>query len=348
MTEPVLEVTDLTKHFPVHAGLLRREVGTVYAVDGVSLHIDERETLGVVGESGCGKTTLGRSILRLIEPTAGTVSFKGESVTLANKGRMRELRKDLQIVFQDPFASLNPRMPVRDIISEPLRIHGAAKTEAHDRCSSMLEAVGLLPEHGNRYPHEFSGGQRQRIGIARALVLEPTVIILDEPVSALDVSVQAQVLNLLEELQDRFDLSYLFIAHDLSVVQHISDRVAVMYLGLVAELADRTKLYNQPAHPYTHSLLSAVPIADPVIERRRERIVLHGDLPSPANPPSGCRFRTRCPIAVELCAAEVPVLTSISDGHEVACHFPLQAGETLLERVRQEGRLSDVQAAITE
>ncbi len=341
MTEHVLEVTDLTKHFPIHAGLLRREVGTVYAVDGVSLYVDKRETLGIVGESGCGKTTLGRSILRLIEPTSGAVSFKGESVTYANKGRLRELRKDLQIVFQDPFASLNPRMPVRDIISEPLRIHGFGKAEAHDKCSSMLEAVGLLPEHGNRYPHEFSGGQRQRIGIARALVLEPTVVILDEPVSALDVSVQAQVLNLLEELQDRFDLSYLFIAHDLSVVQHISDRVAVMYLGQVAELADRATLYNQPAHPYTHSLLSAVPIADPIIERRRERIVLSGDLPSPANPPSGCRFRTRCPIAVERCAAEVPALTKIGDAHEVACHFPLQLGETLLERVQQTGHLSD-------
>ena len=339
---PVLEIEDLVKHFPIRAGVIRREVGRVHAVDGVTLSVDERETLGVVGESGCGKTTLGRTLMRLYEPTSGTVRFRGEDVTAASPQRMRELRRDMQMVFQDPFASLNPRMPVRDTISEPLIVHGTAKKEARARVGDLLEAVGLSPEHGNRYPHEFSGGQRQRIGIARALALQPDVIVLDEPVSALDVSVQAQVINLLEDLQEEYDLTYLFIAHDLSVVRHISDRIAVMYLGHIVELADSERLYEEPAHPYSHSLLSAVPIADPKVERARERIILQGDLPSPARPPSGCRFHTRCPIAEDRCRTEIPPLRELRRGHFAACHFALEPGETLLERVHELGRKVEV------
>lgn len=322
MSEPLLEVEDLRTHFPIRDGLLRKTVGWIKAVDGVSLKVEPNETLGIVGESGCGKSTLGRSILRLTEPTSGQVRVKGEDVLAASNSRMRELRREMQMVFQDPYASLNPRMPVHDIVSEPLQIHGSSKAEARERAGEYLDAVGLLPEHGNRYPHEFSGGQRQRIGIARALTLEPDLIILDEPVSALDVSIQAQVINLLEDLQARFDLTYLFIAHDLSVVRHISDRVVVMYLGRVAELADRDALYEQPAHPYTQALLSAIPVPDPKVEASRERIVLQGDLPSPADPPSGCYFRTRCPKAESKCAKEVPEFQEIDDGHWVACHFP--------------------------
>ncbi len=327
----ILEIKDLVTHFPIRAGFFRSQVGVVHAVDGVTLSVDGRETLGIVGESGCGKTTLGRTILRLIEPTSGSITFRGEDVIGASAERMRDLRSELQIVFQDPYASLNPRHPINDIVAEPMLIHGTSREDAIARVGELLDAVGLLPEHGNRYPHEFSGGQRQRIGIARALALEPSVIVLDEPVSALDVSVQAQVINLLEDLQDNLDLTYLFIAHDLSVVRHISDRIAVMYLGKIVELADRDTLYSNPAHPYTHSLLSAVPVADPDIERARKRIVLEGDLPNPASPPSGCSFRTRCPIAVDRCAEEEPQLRNLGPSQIVACHFPLEPGQSLVD-----------------
>ncbi|MGY6500106.1 MAG: ABC transporter ATP-binding protein [Acidimicrobiales bacterium] len=336
--EPLLVVDDLKTHFPIKAGLLRRQVGTVFAVDGVSFAVDEHETLGIVGESGCGKTTLGRSVLRLIQPTSGSVRFGGREITTLPLPELRRLRKEIQIVFQDPYASLNARWPVNDIIGEPLRVHGASKAEARGRAGELLEAVGLLPEHGNRYPHEFSGGQRQRIGIARALALKPRLIVLDEPVSALDVSVQAQVINLLEDLQDEFGLTYMFIAHDLSVVRHISDRIMVMYLGHVMEEAPAQVLHDAPAHPYTHALLSAAPIADPDVESTRRRVVLEGDLPSPANPPSGCPFRTRCPLATEKCAAETPVLAEVSPGHRVACHYPLAPGQRLADLVANGAR----------
>ncbi len=327
---PILEVTDLVTHFPILGGFFRQQIGTVHAVDGVSLTLHEHETLGIVGESGCGKTTLGRTILRLVPATSGSVEWQGESVLDATKARMRELRAEMQIVFQDPFASLNPRMPVNEIVAEPLQVHGMEKAERRSRVGELLQAVGLLPEHGRRYPHEFSGGQRQRIGIARALALNPKMIVLDEPVSALDVSVQAQVVNLLEELQDSLGLAYLFIAHDLSVVRHISDRVAVMYLGRVMEVARSEAVYDRAAHPYTHSLLSAVPVADPRTERLRSRIVLEGDIPSPAAIPSGCRFRTRCPIAQDKCITDDPELLDRGDGHMVACHFPLEEGQSLV------------------
>ncbi len=336
---PLLEVDNLVTHFPIRTGFFRKTTGWVQAVNGVTLSVLPNETLGIVGESGCGKTTLGRSILRLIEPTSGGVRLKGEDVVGASNKRMRDLRADMQMVFQDPYASLNPRMPVHDIVSEPLQIHGTSKSDARDAAGRYLKAVGLLPEHGSRYPHEFSGGQRQRIGIARALTLEPDLIVLDEPVSALDVSIQAQVINLLEDLQEEFNLTYLFIAHDLSVVRHISDRIAVMYLGNVVEIADRDTLYDSPAHPYTQALLSAVPVPDPDVEATRARIVLEGDLPSPSNPPSGCRFRTRCPIATDICASEEPTLTNAGEGHEVACHFPLAPGESLLTRMKQPARI---------
>lgn len=332
MSEPVLRIEHLVTKYPIRSGLFRRTVGHVHALNDVSIDLQPNETLGVVGESGCGKTTLGRSILRLIEADSGSVTFRGRNVLTADSREMRRLRKELQIVFQDPYASLNPRMPINEIVGEPLAVHGVSRGERRDKVAAILREVGLLPEHGNRYPHEFSGGQRQRIGIARALILDPSVLILDEPVSALDVSIQAQILNLLRRIQREKQISMIFIAHDLSVVRHVSDRVAVMYLGRVVELGDRRSLYEQPKHPYTASLLSAVPVADPKTERARQRIVLQGDVPSPANPPSGCEFRTRCPIAQGRCADERPQIQEV-DGVQVACHFPLLGGESLLDRI---------------
>jgi oligopeptide transport system ATP-binding protein len=321
MSEPLLKVTNLTKAFPIRSGLLKRQTGAVQAVNGVDFHIDTSETLGLVGESGCGKSTTGRCVLRLIEPTSGDIIFEGKNVRALGGEALRALRRDIQIIFQDPYASLNPRMSVGAIIGEALVIHKLAKTsrEFDDRVVSLLETVGLKADHRTRFPHEFSGGQRQRIGIARALAVEPKLIICDEPVSALDVSIQAQVINLLEDLQQKFGLAYLFVAHDLSVVEHISRRVAVMYLGRIVEMAESRALYASPKHPYTEALLSAVPIPDP--KAKRQRIRLSGEVPSPANPPSGCHFHARCPIAKPLCSQEVPKLKQSADGHWVACHF---------------------------
>jgi oligopeptide/dipeptide ABC transporter ATP-binding protein len=313
--DPILSVRDLVKEFPARGG------GKVHAVSGVSFDLAEGETLGIVGESGCGKSTTARCVVRLIEATSGQVLFRGRDVLRLGRRDLRKLRADLQIVFQDPYASLNPRMQVWSIVAEPLIVHGTPTKQARARAGELLELVKLRPEHAGRYPHEFSSGQRQRIGVARALALEPDVLVLDEPVSALDVSIQAGVLNLLEELRAQLNLSYLFIAHDLSVVRHISDRVAVMYLGQIMETGTRDDIYNHPAHPYTQALLSAVPIPDPAAERRRKRIVLQGDLPSPVDPPSGCRFRTRCWKAQDVCAQEVPALVDRGQGHPAACHF---------------------------
>ena len=323
--QPLVETRNLQTWFPVTGGFLSRVVGHVHAVDGVSISIKQGETLGLVGESGCGKTTLGRTLLRMIEPSGGEILFKGRPITKMGSGPMRRLRREMAMIFQDPFASLDPRQTVGDIIGEPLDIHHLASGKARQaRIYELFDVVGLSPRFANRYPHEFSGGQRQRIGIARALAVEPTFIVCDEPISALDVSIQAQIVNLLERLQEQFNLTYLFIAHDLSVVRHISDRVAVMYLGKVVEVADSGQLYEQPKHPYTASLLSAVPIPDPVIERARLHVILEGDVPSPIKPPSGCRFRTRCFKAQPKCAEAEPPLDTVKLGdHEAACFFPM-------------------------
>jgi oligopeptide/dipeptide ABC transporter ATP-binding protein len=319
---PLVTVDGLKMYFPVRRGVLQRRVGWVRAVDDVSFAIRRGETLGLVGESGCGKTTVGRSILQLYRPTAGSVRFKDTELTTASSRRLRELRRDMQIVFQDPYASLNARLTIAAIVAEPLEIHGIGNGPARRRrVRELLELVGLDASMAGRFPHEFSGGQRQRIGIARALALNPSFIVCDEPISALDVSIQAQVINLLQDLQARLGLTYLFIAHDLSVVRHLSDRVAVMYLGKIVEVTTRELLYSRPLHPYTIALLSAVPIPDPPLERRRRRIILTGDIPSPVNPPSGCRFHTRCPFAQELCRQEEPPLVEAEPGHPVACHF---------------------------
>ncbi len=321
VTQPLLKVEQLVKHFPVRAGLFQRTVDRVHAVDGVSFEIQAGETLGLVGESGCGKSTTGRCILRLIEPTSGQVWFAGRKVTTLDKHALRAMARDMQIIFQDPFASLNPRMTVGAIIGEALTIHQLTQTRSdyHDRIVQLLQTVGMDPDHMRRYPHEFSGGQRQRIGIARALAVDPKLIICDEPVSALDVSIQAQVINLLEDLQQQFKLTYLFIAHDLSVVEHISRRVAVMYLGRIVEIAPSRALYTTPRHPYTEALLSAVPIADPTVVRKR--VVLQGDVPSAIKPPEGCHFHPRCPRAEARCRVEAPVLRAIAPDRQVACHL---------------------------
>ncbi|HET7271639.1 MAG TPA: dipeptide ABC transporter ATP-binding protein [Rubrobacter sp.] len=332
--EYLLETRNLKMHFPIRAGVLQRTVGHVKAVDGVDLSVRRGETLGLVGESGCGKSTLARLILRLLEPTEGEVFVDGEDILGYDRKQMLVVRRNMQIVFQDPYASLNPRMTVGNIVSEPLKIHdvGGSGNERKKRVQELLEVVGLNPEHYNRYPHEFSGGQRQRIGVARAIALNPRLIICDEPVSALDVSIQAQVINLLQDLQKEFDLTYVFIAHDLSVVKHISDRVAVMYLGKIVEIADRAALYGKPRHPYTASLLSAIPIPDPQKERERQRVVISGDVPSPANPPSGCHFHTRCPRAQDYCKEHEPDLDpQEKENHLAACFFPVLEGQRIEE-----------------
>ncbi|KAB2336625.1 dipeptide ABC transporter ATP-binding protein [Cytobacillus depressus] len=319
MSSPLLEVKDLKKYFPISKGLLGRKKSYVKAVDGVSFTINKGETLGLVGESGCGKSTTGRMLMKLIDSTEGQILFEGKEITNLNDDQIRDTRKDFQMVFQDPFASLNPRLTVREIIEEPLIIHNYDKSKRAQRIAELLDVVGLNAYHADRYPHEFSGGQRQRIGIARALAVNPKLIIADEPVSALDVSIQSQILNLLKDLQEEFGLTYLFIAHDLSVVEHISDRVGVMYLGRIVELADKKSLYSEPLHPYTKALLSAVPVPNPRL--KRERIILKGDIPSPSNPPTGCTFHTRCPFAIDKCKSEAPKLTEMKEGHYVSCHL---------------------------
>jgi peptide/nickel transport system ATP-binding protein/oligopeptide transport system ATP-binding protein len=328
---PLVEVRDLVKHFPVRGGILQRTIAIVQAVDGVSFEIRKGETLGLVGESGCGKTTVGRLLLRLIEPTSGTIRFDGQDITKVRGAALKPYRRRMQIIFQDPYSSLDPRTPIGDSIGEGLRIHGlGTSAERGAKVSRIMDMVGLQSYHARRYPHEFSGGQRQRIGIARALVLEPDLVVCDEPVSALDVSIQAQVLNLLKSLQRELGLTYVFVAHNMGVVEHISDRVAVMYLGRIAELADRRELFRHQEHPYTAALMSAIPVPDP--EARRQRVILTGDVPSPVNPPSGCRFHPRCPLRAELgnpdiCAGETPALLDLGGGHLCACHFRTPATE---------------------
>jgi oligopeptide transport system ATP-binding protein len=331
---PLLEVRHVKKYFPIRAGVLQREVAHVHAVDDVSFAVKQGETLGLVGESGCGKSTLGRTIVRLLQPTAGEIIFDGTPIQSLGTRRLRPLRREMQMVFQDPYASLNPRKRVGTIISDPMKIHDlGSRSEQKRRVNEILETVGLSPEHYNRFPHEFSGGQRQRIGIARSLALRPKLIVADEPVSALDVSIQSQMLNLLDDLQTEFNLTYIFIAHDLGVVRHVSDRIVVMYLGKIVELSPAEELYSRPIMPYTEALLSAVPIPDPDLAEKRERIVLEGDVPSPINPPSGCRFHPRCRYATEVCTQVEPPLVDYGNGHLAACHHPLNVDQATLQQV---------------
>ncbi|TML91938.1 MAG: dipeptide ABC transporter ATP-binding protein [Actinobacteria bacterium] len=342
---PLLEIRHVKKYFPIRKGVLQREVARVHAVDDVSFAVRAGETLGLVGESGCGKSTLGRTIVRLLEPTEGEIVFQGTPIQSLGTRRLRPLRREMQMVFQDPYASLNPRKRVGTIVSDPMRIHDlGSRSDQRRRVGEILETVGLSPEHYNRFPHEFSGGQRQRIGIARALALRPKLIIADEPVSALDVSIQSQMLNLLEDLQNDFQLTYIFIAHDLGVVRHVSDRIAVMYLGKIVELSPAEELYTRPIMPYTEALLSAVPIPDPDLAEKRERIVLEGDVPSPINPPSGCRFHPRCRYATDVCQQIEPPLVDYGNGHLAACHHPLDVDQGTLQRVEVAERHTPAEA----
>ena len=342
--DPLLDVRNVKTYFPIRRGLLQREVAQVHAVDDVTLSVQEGETLGLVGESGCGKSTLGRTIVRLLEPTEGNVIFEGRDISKLGTRALRPLRRQMQMVFQDPYASLNPRKRVGSIIGTPLKIHGVDKSEQRQRVQELLETVGLSPEHYNRFPHEFSGGQRQRIGVARALALHPKLIVADEPVSALDVSIQSQMLNLLDDLQKELSLTYIFIAHDLGVVRHVSNRIAVMYLGKLVELSPAEELYQRPIMPYTEALLSAVPIPDPDLSHERERIVLQGDVPSPINPPSGCRFHPRCRYMTDICREVEPPLTNYGNGHLAACHHPLNVDKETLARATVSDRYTPAEA----